>query len=478
MRRPAGGRVASAGEMTGNDRLCLALAGSTLAIMRRSSPAALLCLTLALAAPGCGGSDQSGGAPVPASTGGNGPGTGGSGGNPGSGGTGPSGGSSGGETGGSPGTSADGAAPTGGSVGSGGTADAGAPPRASDGAAPPAVDGGGAPPGGGMLGDPAQCDYTDPKQFCDCIHATCGGDTFKDKSGTLRSVYCGQCTGSDSCIGKASVAGGAVGICEPVAGLTPGQKTKASGLTSVWENSTPSLQYGYSQDIGDDRGFTSGRAGFCTGTGDGIIVVQCYSAAKPGNPLEKFIPELVRLEQAFVAADGDFEKAKSGDTSKLGGYTTAWKSSGGDPVFRTCQDSAVDAIYYGPAYAKGAEKHFKSPLTFVSLWDAQIMHGETDPNFGVRKLMANADAMVKVSADPTPKEESDWLGAFHYARAKIMTTRGEWRGNIYRVAVYEKLRRDGNMAFKGCVNSGSAGAGDFWSDVGGGKGPSFSVCGD
>jgi chitosanase len=420
-------------------------------------------------ATGCTGSDQSGGA-VTTGTGGGGGGNVGTGGAvSGTGGASASGGALG--TGGS-------APPavTGGSAG--GKADAGSPPGPDGGSTSTPDAGPGSAPGGGMLGDPATCDFVDQKQFCACIHSTCGGDTFKDKGGTLRSVYCGQCSGSDSCIGKPSVAGGAVGICEAVPGLTPGQKTKASGLTSVWENSTPTLQYGYSQDIGDNRGFTSGRAGFCTGTGDGIIVVQCYAAAKPGNPLEKFVPELVRLEQLFVANDGDFEKAKSGDTSNLGGFTAAWKSSGNDPVFRGCQDSAVDAIYYGPAYSKAAEKHFKSPLTMVSLWDAQIMHGESDPTFGVRKLMANADAMVKVSAEPTPEEENNWLGAFHYARAKIMTTRGEWRGNIYRVAVYEKLRRDGNMAFKGCVDSGSAGAGQFWSDVGGGKGPSFSVCGD
>ncbi|HEX3695484.1 MAG TPA: chitosanase [Polyangia bacterium] len=326
----------------------------------------------------------------------------------------------------------------------------------------------------GVLGDGTMCSYTDDKQFCACLNATCGGDTLNDQTKMARSIYCGQCTGTATCIGRASAAGGAIGICEMLKGLTSGQKQKAAGLTSIWENSTPTLQYGFSSDIGDGRGYTSGRAGFCTGTGDAIIVVQCYAAAKPGNPLAKFIPELIRLEQKFVASNGDLQ----GDTSGLQGYTTAWMSSGNDAIFRSCQDSAVDAIYYGAALKKATDKKFTKALTTVSLWDGQIMHGESDPNFGMLAMMAKADTMVTLSDPPTAQQESDWLGAFHKIRAQVMTTRDEWVGNIYRVATYEQLRKAGNMDFTGCVQTGGVSASTYWPGLPNDRSPSFNVCGD
>ena len=368
----------------------------------------------------------------------------------------------------------------GGAPGPSGGADAGGGSRATadggkpgDAARETSVETGGSG-GAGVLGDGSNCGYTDDRQFCACLNATCGGDTLVDKTTQLRSVYCGQCAGGATCIGRASSAGGAVGICKALPGLTDGQKKKAASLTSVWENSTPTLQYGFSRDIGDGRGYTSGRAGFCTGTGDAIIVVQCYAAAKPGNPLGRFIPELVRLEQQFVSSNGDLQ----GDTSGLDGYPDAWMASGNDPLFRACQDSAVDAIYYGAALEKVAGKKFTGALTIVSLWDGQIMHGESDPDFGVEVMIARADKMVPLSDPPTAQQESNWLGAFHAIRAQVMTTRAEWEGNIYRVATYEQLRKAGDMAFAGCVQTGGVSASTFWPGLPNNSAPAFNVCGD
>lgn len=381
-------------------------------------------------------------------------------------------------TGGSPGT---GGAAAGAGGSSGGNGGAGGGDGGAQGGGGGATGGSGGANGGsggagGMsdsLGDGSQCDYMSDKQFCACVNSTCGGDTLSDKTKMLRSIYCGQCTGGTTCVGRPTAAGGAIGICKMLPGLTDGQKKKAAGLTSIWENSTPNLQYGYCENIGDGRGFTAGRAGFCTGTGDAIVVVQCYAAAKPGNPLEKFIPALVAIEKKFVETNG----ALQGTTNTLGGYCAAWSGAGSDPVFRACQDSAVDAVYYGAALQKAHDKKFKKALTIVSLWDAQIMHGEADPKFGTVVMMGMADKMVMLSDPPTEVEESNWLAAFHKVRAQIMTTRGEWRGNIYRVATYEQLRRAGNMDFKGCVQTGNASASDYWS-VPGGRSPSFNVCGD
>src|SRR4051794_27847983 len=47
---------------------------------------------------------------------------------------------------------------------------------------------------------------------------------------------------------------------------TPAQQQIAWAITSVYENNTAVVQYPYCENIDDGRGYTSGRAGFCTGT--------------------------------------------------------------------------------------------------------------------------------------------------------------------------------------------------------------------
>jgi chitosanase len=334
-----------------------------------------------------------------------------------------------------------------------------------------------------MLGDGSNCAYTDDKQFCACVNSTCGGDTLSDKSAMPRSIYCGQCSGADTCVGNASLAGGAIGMCQQVSILTAGQKTKAAQLTNIWEYDSPNLatsSYGECANIGDQRGFTAGRAGFCSGTGDAIVVVQCFAAAKPGNPLATFVPALVEIEKRFVMRKGELTGVpKAGDTTGLTGYCAAWKSVGNDAQFKACQDGVIDSVYYGASIKKALDRKLSKALTIASLWDAQIMHGETDPTFGTAVMMGMADQMVKLSNPPTAQQESEWLGAFHHIRAKIMTTRGEWRTNIYRVATYEQLRKAGNMDFKGCVQTGGVSAHTFWPDVAPtDQASSYKVCGD
>src|SRR5256885_15526515 len=133
----------------------------------------------------------------------------------------------------------------------------------------------------------------------------------------------------------------------------------------------------------------------------------------------------------------------------------AWKSAAADPVFNACQDSVVDAVYYGLGMQHAAEKKLTTALTKAALWDAQIMHGEADKKFGVPVIMAMADtAAGPLSDPPTPADESKWLGSFLTPRAQIMNTRAEWRPNIYRVATYQKLRPARNWTLASCLQTG------------------------
>lgn len=118
-------------------------------------------------------------------------------------------------------------------------------------------------------------------------------------------------------------------------GLDQAEKYRCEQYTSIFENDSTRLQYEYCENIYDGRGYTAGRAGFCTGTGDAIEVIMTYTAYKPANPLAAYIPRLAKLA-----------KKGSGDTRQLKGYCRAWRNAAQDTLFRLVQDYVSDQLYY------------------------------------------------------------------------------------------------------------------------------------
>ena len=84
----------------------------------------------------------------------------------------------------------------------------------------------------------------------------------------------------------------------PVTEMEPKQKIICEQITSFFENLSTDFAYDYVEDLHDGRGITCGRSGFCTGTGDCYMVVKRYDERRPGSPLAKFLPELLRLNSA------------------------------------------------------------------------------------------------------------------------------------------------------------------------------------
>jgi chitosanase len=325
----------------------------------------------------------------------------------------------------------------------------------------------------------AGCTYSNDRQFCDCLGLTCGGDTVADAAGGLHTVYCGTCDASQVCVAKPSPAGGAAGACSAITGLTAPQKKIAEQLTSLWENDTAKVAYDYAEDIKDGRGYTSGRAGFCTGTGDAIVVLACYAAAKPGNRMEKYLPVLATLEEKFVRSNG---KANQGSTAGLDGWASDWSAAASDTAFTGCQDAVVDAVYYGTAMQHAARKGFTTALTKAAFYDAQINMGDDNPTYGMKAMITAADkATGPIGNPPSLEEERRWLGNFLQVRARIMfNDEPTWRSNMYRLATYEKLRRTGNLSLDGCIKTGVSAAA-MWPGTGYPKdaGPraSLGICG-
>src|SRR3954464_12405167 len=88
-------------------------------------------------------------------------------------------------------------------------------------------------------------------------------------------------------------------------GLTHAQRIRVDKLISQFENSTSRIQYCYVVALDDGRGYTVGRAGFTSATGDLLEGAERYARVVPSNPLADLIPTLR-------------EKARNGDGSLHG----------------------------------------------------------------------------------------------------------------------------------------------------------------
>lgn len=225
--------------------------------------------------------------------------------------------------------------------------------------------------------------------------------------------------------------------------LSGAKKKRAEQLTSLFENSTIALQYDYIEALGDGRGYTAGRAGFTSGTGDMFDVVKRYSKIAPASPLVHFLP---RLEVLARTSDGSIVG--------LDGIIPAWQAAAKDARFRAVQDTVVDVTYFAPAMRHADAVGAQLPLSRAALYDTIIQHGDGSDPDGLPALLEAA----RVAAGGTPKtgvDERRWLSALLVARradlahASDPTTRAVWAESVGRVDVLAQIASAGNYAFDG-----------------------------
>lgn len=237
----------------------------------------------------------------------------------------------------------------------------------------------------------------------------------------------------------------AAAAAKPAAvGLSPAQKLRADMLISVFENSTLELQYAYAENLHDGRGYTAGRAGFCSGCGDLLLVAERYAKLKPGNALAKFLPRLREL--ARLASDS---------TKGLTGFPAAWAAAAGDPLFRGAQDAVSDELYYLPALAYAGQLGLVKDLSRIALYEASIQHGlGADPD-GLPSMIQKASKAAKPPA--AGGDEKAWLNEFLKVRRAALAhaadpaTRKEWAESVGRADAMLALAAAGNLDFAGPV---------------------------
>lgn len=239
------------------------------------------------------------------------------------------------------------------------------------------------------------------------------------------------------------------------ASKTPAPERVARELTSIWENDTPELAYDYAENIHDGRGYTSGYVGFCTGTGDAIQVVDCYSKRRSvadGNKLAKYLPALGAIDDAFQSSGRD-----QGDTSTLdavGDWVKDWAASENTAAtrddFSACQDQIVTLLYDQPSAQAASDRGLGTALTRAALYDAWINQGWQ----GGAELATQTDTALgltgKVGSTIT---EDAWLKKFLELRLAVLAGDSTWRDSVDRAAGYEKARRRGNWDLSQPVDS-------------------------
>jgi chitosanase len=227
------------------------------------------------------------------------------------------------------------------------------------------------------------------------------------------------------------------------AAVVPDASTKeiALEIVSTAENSTLNWweQYGYIEDLGDQRGYTAGLMGFCSGTGDMLEVINHYTQLKPGNALAGFIPELNRLESLYASHDYDLNDA-SADTSRLGNpFMQAWRQSAADPLFQESQRWERDRVYYNPAATLATQDGLGALGRFI-YFDAAVNMGAADTS-GFQKIRSSA--MAKATLPSRGGNEAAYLSAFLQARLAVMG--GGAYGPVDRVKVQQSWASGGNL---------------------------------
>jgi chitosanase len=232
---------------------------------------------------------------------------------------------------------------------------------------------------------------------------------------------------------------GAAGTGSYTAAPSGGSDQTIAQMISVFENGTPEIQYAYIQDLHDGRGYTAGRAGFCTACGDLLTVVQTYTAQVPDNPLAGYLPTLTQLA-----------KASDDSTKGLNGFVRAWSTAADDPVFRQVQDRVTDDLYTAPARKLADANGVRSALGLAILVDTAVQQGTDDDPDGLLAMVRKTIAAV----GGTPAggvDETAWLQGFLDVRRDTLEnptssdTGKVWRESVGRVDALRALLDAGNL---------------------------------
>jgi chitosanase len=218
-------------------------------------------------------------------------------------------------------------------------------------------------------------------------------------------------------------------------------------ITCLFENDTIAPDYSYIEYLPDGRGFTFGKVGFTTATGDGFDVIREYSEANPGTKLAQYLPALQKLA-----------RKNSNDTAEIAGFSSAFQQEAAFTKF--IQDKVAFELYGLPAINYCKTLGLKSTLALSIIYDAIVQHGDGKDDDGIRKIFKHT--IKNLNGTPSGKnhkgkncdvfnDEAKFLAMFLCERKEILEdannedSREEWQQSVERVNVFVQLLADKNF---------------------------------
>jgi chitosanase len=108
-----------------------------------------------------------------------------------------------------------------------------------------------------------------------------------------------------------------------------------------------------------------------------LDLVERYTNANPGNPLENYLPALRKV-------NGTSSHAGLGSD-----FVSAWKQAAGTTAFKNAQNSERDRVYFNPAVNQGKSDGLGALGQFV-YYDAIVFHGPGNSSEGFGGIRAAA----------------------------------------------------------------------------------------
>ena len=225
-------------------------------------------------------------------------------------------------------------------------------------------------------------------------------------------------------------------------GWSPLQGLRVQQMTSYFENSTVSFDYAYLENLHDGRGFTAGRVGFCTGTGDLVQVVELFCSQVSSASLCQFLPRLREINSEF-----ENHRDPVGDVKGLEGIREAWALAALNAHFRQAQDEIVSKLVMQPVLEYASRLHLQLPLGFAIFFDTMIQHGDETQGVSagdsLGALIRESLKRSRLAEVHTKGEEVAWLNIFLDVRREDLLnpvnheTQEVWAESVTRV---DKLR--------------------------------------
>ena len=214
-------------------------------------------------------------------------------------------------------------------------------------------------------------------------------------------------------------------------------------MVSVFENGTPEIQYAYIENLDDGRGYTAGRAGFCTGCGDLLTVVQTLHRAGAGQPARHLPPHphparrgVRRLHQRarrLRAAPGALPPTI--------------------PCSARCRTASPTTSYGAPARKVAQDNGVRSALGLAILVDTAVQQGTDNDPDGLPAMVRKTNAEVGGTPRAASTRPSGCRGFLDIRRNTLenpsSADTGEvWSESVGRVDALRALLDAGNLDLK------------------------------